>query len=253
MKIYQPVSLNELGGRGNNEDSIFPVMPMTEDRLFLVCDGVGGSDKGEVASMLVCKYISELLLGEANITNENLVLENTLRTVESKINEYKNQHIECEKMSTTLTLLRLHNDSALVAWVGDSRVYHIRNGKILYKTKDHSRVQYLVSIGEITEEEAQTHPERNIIERSVSGNKPTRIDQKIISAIKANDFFLLCTDGILENLNDLKIEAWFTKENSVKEIQDKIWSDSKEKTKDNYSMILVKVQEVKKGFLFKYL
>jgi len=246
MKIYSPVWLSELGNRSNNEDAIFPDSATIEDELFLVCDGVGGQEKGEVASRLICQYFAKYFeKNEVNIYEQEF-LESGLQFVESHLHDYTKLNRETSKMASTLTLLYLSREQnkALIGWVGDSRIYHIRNGKILFQTKDHSEVQSLVDMGEISEEEAENHPRKNIITRAVSGKDVTRIDQEIINNLRADDFFLLCTDGILENLNKAVIKKLFVKENKPEEIKSLILDNALNNTKDNFSMYLIKIKEV---------
>ncbi len=255
MKIYKPAYLNELGSRSNNEDSIFPIAATLDDELILVCDGVGGQEKGEVASRLICDYLPKYFAKNQVDIYDKKYLEFGLQFVERHMNEYIKLNPEASKMASTLTLLYLskEKDKALIGWVGDSRVYHIRNGKILFQTKDHSEVQSLVDMGEISEEEAENHPRKNIITRAVSGNDATRIDQKIISNIKTDDYFFLCTDGILENLNEASIKEWFKRENDPEEIKSLILRNALNSTKDNFSMYLIKIKEVNKKKKFDFL
>lgn len=254
MKIHKPTCLNELGNRSNNEDLIFPNKASIDDDLFLVCDGVGGHDNGEVASRIICEFLPQYFANNQVDIHDEECLESALKFVEKKMNDYIKLNIEASKMASTLTLLCLskEEDKALIGWIGDSRVYHIRDGKILFQTKDHSEVQSLVDMGEISEEEAENHPRKNIITRAVSGKDSTRIDQKIISNIKANDYFFLCTDGILENLNKSVIKKWFVKENSPEEIKSLILNNALNNTKDNFSMYLIKIEEVNKKNIFDY-
>ncbi|GAA3614893.1 protein phosphatase 2C domain-containing protein [Flavivirga amylovorans] len=243
--IYLPVSLNELGQRANNEDSIYPEIATLNDRLFIVCDGVGGHSKGEVASALVCENFAQFIKQNNQDAISKNFFESGLRYVETKMEDYVNNDSGCSKMATTLTLLYFSEDYKLayLIWVGDSRIYHIRDGKVLFQTKDHSEVQSLIDMGEITEQEALNHPRRNVITRAISGSSnPTRIDYKQIDEIHSNDFFLLCTDGILENLNEDKIEKCFNVESDPQEIKEKIIAHSYKNTRDNYSMYLIKTK-----------
>ncbi len=246
MNIYQPAYLNELGGRSNNEDSIIPTSPSNQDRLYLVCDGVGGQAKGEIASAIVCEYFQRYFQENQIEIHKKEFLENGLDEVESHLKTHIEVHPECSEMATTLTLLYLSEkeNKALIGWVGDSRVYQIRNGEILFQTKDHSEVQSLIDMGEISEEEAENHPKKNVITRAISGKNTTRIDQKIIDDIQPDDFFLLCSDGILENLNKTKIQQWFTSENNPENIKNEILNNALNKTKDNFSMHLIKIKEL---------
>ncbi|RYC50093.1 PP2C family protein-serine/threonine phosphatase [Flagellimonas olearia] len=244
MKLYLPVHCHEIGQRSNNEDAIYPEEVSEKNRLFMVCDGVGGQAKGEVASSMVCtglsKYLSENPMG--NIEDETY-LPSALQSIEQHMGEYLETHPEAMGMASTLTLLLISDtdNKALIGWVGDSRIYHIRDGEVLFQTKDHSVVQSMVDMGEITEEEAQTHPKRNIITRAINGTNPTRIDQKVIGDIKANDFFFLCSDGIMENLSKKEIGAWFKESKTVDEIKSNILANAQGVTKDNYSMYLIKI------------
>ena len=255
ISIYQPESINQIGSRSNNEDAIFPNVASVNDELFLVCDGVGGQEKGEVASRLICEYLPKHFENNEVDIYDTKFLESGLQFVEQQMKNYVKLKAESAKMASTLTLLYFSKEEnkALIGWVGDSRIYHIRNGKILFQTKDHSEVQSLIDMGEISEKEAENHPRKNIITRAVSGKDTTRIDQKIISNINVNDYFLLCTDGILENLNTACIKKWFVKENNPEEIRSLILTNAVNNTKDNFSMYLIKIKEVDKknklGFL----
>lgn len=247
MKLYVPVHCHELGQRTNNEDAIYPKEASENTRLFMVCDGVGGQAKGEVASSLVCKGFSKYLNeNPMEDIEDGTYLTLALQSVEQQMGDYLEKHPEAMGMASTLTLLMISDkeEKALIGWVGDSRVYHIRDGEVLFQTKDHSVVQSMVDMGEISEEEALTHPKRNIITRAVNGVNPTRIDQKVIADIKVNDFFLLCTDGILEHLDEERITLWFRDKVSVQGIKSEIMENAKDGTKDNYSMYIIKIKDV---------
>ena len=246
MEIYDPVSLNELGQRSNNEDAILPVSPTSDDTLFLVCDGVGGNNSGEVASELTTVFFQKYFSNYQVEGGDTDFLESALHYVEYKLKKHVESHPENMGMATTLTLLFLdkQKQAALVGWIGDSRIYHIRDGEILFQSKDHSEVQSLIDMEEITEEEARHHPRRNIITRAIKAGKSTRIDQKWIHNLQSNDFFLLCTDGILENLDNDKIRKWFTAENSSETIRERILNGAQHQTKDNFSMQLIKLKYI---------
>ena len=254
MKLYLPVALNEIGGRQNNEDNIYPSFQSAtaSDRLFIVCDGVGGQNKGEVASELICKelnaYFESSFLSSFPENKENVevdsFLERALKYVEGKMSDYLIKYPNCRGMASTLTLIYFFDDAVWLGWVGDSRIYHIRNGEVLYRTKDHSIVEDLIRVGEITPEEAKTHPQRNVITRAVKGkDEPTKIDKHLIHEVEANDYFFLCTDGILENFSETEIGKWFLREKAPEAIKNNILQNAQGRTRDNFSMYLLKVQE----------
>jgi serine/threonine protein phosphatase PrpC len=238
LKVFH---LNETGGRSHNEDSIYPTCYTDiSNNIFLVCDGVGGANKGEIASRLVCERLPESLNKErAKKITPDLVLRRITEVVQD-FQEYTNLHPDAKNMATTITLAVVKEKSILVAWCGDSRIYHIRDGKVLFRSRDHSMVQNLVDIGEITEEEALVHPNKNQIFRSISEDTtPDEVEFGEIFDIEEGDYLLLCSDGLLENLNAEIIGQVFTKANINLNFSEKISSLCKEKTSDNYSMQLV--------------
>ncbi|WP_394747144.1 PP2C family protein-serine/threonine phosphatase [Spongiimicrobium salis] len=246
ITIHQPAYIHEKGRRPNNEDVIFPRVPSDGDRLFMVCDGVGGQDKGEVAAEIVCTAFSTYMNQNPEGSINKSFLESGLRFVELQMKNHVQQYPTTGNMASTMTLLYFSNtgNTLHLAWVGDSRIYHIRRGCILYRTKDHSQVQSLMDMGEITEEEAKQHPKKNVLLRAVNGHTPTRMDYKVITNIVSNDFLMLCSDGILETLTESQIQQWFLSHYTTKEIRKYIWENAAGRTRDNFSMILLKVKDI---------
>ncbi len=248
--LKQPVFLNEQGKRTNNEDSIYPQRGQAskKDDLFMVCDGVGGAQKGEVASKMVCIQFPLYFRQNQGPVITPKLLDRSLEYVEKKMTEYVRSHSECEGMATTLTFIYFNsiNNRVTVSWSGDSRVYHIRNGEILYRTSDHSLVNELVKRGEITEEEARQHPQRNIILRAVSGSdSPTAVETVFLDDIQAGDYFLLCSDGILESIDDRGLPSLFSHSNmNLKGAANTIKELCDNASRDNFSMYLIQVEEV---------
>ncbi len=250
FRIHEPVYLHEVGKRSNNEDMIYPFddSATKRDRLFIVCDGVGGANKGEVASLMICELFQAYFQDNDLQYIEKSDLEDGLRFVEEKLFEYTETHPECAGMASTLTLLHLNDDQNIgtLAWVGDSRIYHIRAGKILYETEDHSLVNELVKRGEITAEEAKVHPQRNVILRAISGSDtPSQISVHQITNIEAGDFFILCSDGILESVDErILVTLLPKKEVNLQKVNDKIKELCAQYSNDNHSMYLLQIEEV---------
>ena len=249
MILFQPEYLNELGDRDRNEDSIFPIFPQKNNTVFLVCDGVGGQAKGEIASKLICEHFPVFLDKKKNEIEDVCIFEKGLKYVEKKLQDYTKKNPDAHNMASTLTIMCLSKkeNKAALGWVGDSRIYHVRDGKILFQTKDHSEVQNLLEMGEISESEAKIHHRRNVITRAVNGKTSTRIDYHKSDSILENDFFLLCSDGIMENLDNEKIENWFKADVQPETLKNQILENAKGKTKDNYSMLLIKIKENNKS------
>jgi serine/threonine protein phosphatase PrpC len=249
------IYLNELGGRENLEDAIYPPPGTAEegDKLFLVCDGVGGENKGEVASHIASTefpvFFDAFPPGEG--FDADTYLSRAQNHVLGEMRKYAEAHPDAIKMSTTLTLAYVTKKGVLTAWCGDSRIYHIRNGNILWQSIDHSLVAKLVEQGEITEHEAINHAQRNIIIRSLSASgKTADIDTKWLTDIRDNDYIMLCTDGVLENLNDARIEEILT--NIQDDKKTLFLNYSLGKTRDNFSLYLFKLVNQKTAEETKY-
>lgn len=250
IRIEPPVCLHEKGKRKNNEDSIYPSLGSgtDSDKLFLVCDGVGGANKGEVASAMVCDLLHTYFAEHSGKEVDAHYVGQALRFAEARMSKHTAAHPECGGMATTLTLLYLDDqrNKATIAWVGDSRVYHVRNGNIQYVTDDHSLVNELVKRGEINPEDAATHPQRNVILRAISGSdQPTKSDVKEIIDIQAGDYFMLCTDGILETIDDHTIKMLLPNAQTQLDIvKTQINELCDHLSNDNFSMYLLRVAEV---------
>lgn len=238
---------SEQGKRENNEDSIFPnneFEPKTP-LLFLVCDGVGGQAKGEIASDLVCTQMDTFFATNKIEVSDKVTIQNALKFVEEKFDSNIVAQPDTKGMASTMTLLHLHSKGATVAHIGDSRVYQFRNGEILFKTKDHSLVQELFETGNITEEQMATHPMRNRITRAIQGAsvKPTEPSVTVLTDLKVGDIFLLCSDGVLESFDDDQLKEIFARTNSEDTIAAKLVQQCRDTSNDNYSAYIIKLEE----------
>jgi PPM family protein phosphatase len=239
--------LNELGKRANNEDCISPKKgtATSSDSVFVVCDGVGGENSGEVASEIVCTAVREYLEKEKPVSGtEKVGIQKAIQLANEKLAMYVTTDATAKRMSTTLALVLLGEQSITAAWCGDTRIHHIRNGKVVWKSKDHSLVSELVSQGEITEEEALKHPKRNVITRSLNAfNSNNTVDFHEINDFETGDYLLLCTDGLLEKVNENVIYKILTDE-SEKDKTKSFLSYCAGVTKDNFSMYLIRGKKI---------
>lgn len=205
IQINRPFHVHGLGKRANNEDNLFPPpgLATAGDTLFMVCDGVGGSEKGEIASELACRSVSAYYQRHRITVSDDATVHNAIAFAQVEIERYGRTNPGSQGMATTLTFLHLHERGATVAHIGDSRVYHVRNRQVLWCTRDHSYVNDLIKAGVITEEQARTHPRRNVIVRALQGGDPeTHADIHHITDLAAGDYFFLCSDGILESVDE---------------------------------------------------
>ena len=250
MKLGMPYALNEIGGRSNQEDSIFPVKGEANEstRLFLVCDGMGGHENGEVASGLVCSTFGKLI---ANVDHEGFTVEMFLDALNEAYDALDREDPDPQsmrKMGTTLTFLHLNDHEVVVAHMGDSRVYHVRPSEqnaIIYQSSDHSLVNELVRAEIITPEEALTHPRRNVITRAMQPKLDPRhkADVRTFNDVQAGDYFFLCSDGVLESVsNDALVEILRRDVADVEKIE-AVKALCAASSRDNFSAYLVPVVE----------
>ena len=235
VKILEQEYISEVGKRANNEDHCGYISKST----YVVCDGVGGLDKGEIASDIVCRSILKSFSEDNTST-----IELALPLAEASMAAYLEENQQSVGMATTLTLAHVRADGVYVAWVGDSRVYQFRSGKIHYVTRDHSWVNEALAMGLITQEEALNHPKSNIITRAVQGtSKPVKADSKLIQDILPNDYFLLCSDGVLESWTDEELEELFSKEESCAQILNQLKLKCEKLSKDNFTALAFKIED----------
>ena len=156
ITIGKPCAITEKGGRSNNEDSIYPLPEQVtlDQKLFMVCDGVGGAEKGEVASSLACESIQTFFSTFLKDDPTPEFIHKAVHYAEVCFDSYVQEHPEAMGMATTLTMAYIASSGIVLAHIGDSRIYHLRKGEILYQTEDHSLVNSLVKLGKITPEEA---------------------------------------------------------------------------------------------------
>ena len=247
IEIYQPQAIWELGQRDNQEDSIFPAFGKAtdDDRLFILCDGMGGHEHGEVASQTVCKAMSDtiLSLSKQSFTDDDLL--DALQTAYRQLDCLDNSHLR--KMGTTLCLLYFHQGGLTAAHIGDSRIYHIRpkENRILYQSRDHSLVYDLYQAGEISYEEMRTSPQKNIITRAIQPGEESRVRPAIvhIADIQPGDYFYICSDGMLEQMSNDELCRLLSADGSDEKKRMQLIAATSD-NKDNHSACLIHIKEV---------
>lgn len=250
LRIAMPQAIHEVGGRTKNEDSIWPLIHKAteDDLLFLVCDGVGGASKGEVASQIVSQGFAEFVQQHPpGASMDETYLKQALRHVERLMSAHTQSNPESIGMATTLTLLYLGAEEATIAWIGDSKIYHFREGDILFESRDHSLVEKLVQEGVISREEAANHPQRNVILRAVKGSHdPAEIEVLHIRDLQSEDVFLLCSDGITENWSSQDLSDLFATSPTLSVSKQRILTKSTGRTNDNFSAYLLRLDSKEK-------
>lgn len=245
-------------GNPHQEDSIFPAYGQQKDsdRLFILCDGMGGHEAGEVASATVCTAMSKSIFKSTPDAEGDFSDDKLQKAIEDAFNALDALPLEGssteKKMGTTMTFLKFHSKGCTIAHMGDSRVYHIRPGKgredtrILFKTEDHSLVNDLIKVGELTPEEAKHSRQKNIITRAMQPAMERRPKADIYhtSDIKKGDYFYMCSDGMLEQMEDENLQFNFSEATGSEENKVNILKQATSQNLDNHSAIIIHVLDV---------
>ena len=261
IRIKRPLAFSEIGRKDNQEDSVYPLPGnMSEsDRLFVLCDGMGGHENGEVASRTVCDAIGYYFENHMQLRKGMTVKDHFLSALDYAYDRLDEEDTGGErKMGTTMTCVYLHSSGVLVAHIGDSRIYQIRPSLydcksgclgIVYQSEDHSLVNDLLKIGEITPEEAENFPRKNVITRAMQPNQERRAKPDVFSFddVKAGDYFFMCSDGILEQMTNAGL-AEIISDRSLEDTEkiSRIKAACDGGTKDNYTCILIPVKDVQR-------
>jgi protein phosphatase len=248
MITFDYAGLSEQGPiRDNNEDAIAAHMPLDpavqlqKGSLFLIADGVGGNRAGEVASRAGTEKLAELYY--AGGKNPLTALQRAFKQANLYICDLGMTNPAYRRMATTLSAIALVGSQLYIGHVGDTRIYHLRAGTIQQLTNDHSEVGELVRMQILTTEEAQHHPRRHIITRSLGSDLMTQIDFRT-EPIQAGDSFVLCTDGLWELLSASEIAHEVAQSSATEACQHLVALALERGTEDNLSVQVVKVIEL---------
>ena len=193
--------------RSHNEDSVTIVKNEAGEHLMIVADGMGGHRAGEVASSMVISQIGERFQKLSTIgTKQDAIawLRENVREVNSKILNYSNEHPEAAGLGTTCVMALVTKDMLLFVNIGDSSGFVFKDHKLKKVTKDHTLVNFLVETGELSEEEAENHPKKNVLMRALGATDKCEIDMFEVETDV--DAIVLCSDGLTNMLSFEQIE-----------------------------------------------
>lgn len=237
------------GGRDNNEDYVTSAVNGS-DYCFILCDGLGGHECGEVASMSVAEYIAAQF---RELGDSPDFLPNAINKAQDYLMELQEQRHMVGEMKTTLVVLIVTENNIKWAHIGDSRLYHIYNdGNNFERTRDHSLVQILCDMGEITENEIRHHEDRNKILRVMGAEWSGKsFDQSAVLERDSDHGFVMMTDGFWEYVEENEMLELYRSSSGAKEWLDTMEALVRERadmTKtDNYSAICVKAKATLQG------
>lgn len=200
------------GGRPENQDSC-GFVDTALGLLVVVCDGMGGGPGGRTASMVAVDTIVRVIRSATADSNRSRAIQVAVEQAHAALQSLQVEKPELQGMGTTVTILLISKQSAMVAHVGDTRIYQFRRGKKIFRTQDHSQVGELVRKHILTEEEARTSPNSNILQRAVGVGGAVKVD---ISEhpYEKGDRFVLCTDGVWGIMDEKSLIASMAKTKS---------------------------------------
>ena len=203
FSIYQD---SKKGGRRVNQDRM-GYLYTRDSLMMMVADGMGGHARGEVAAQLTMQTVAAIYqrMAKPLLTDPARFLEEAVQASHHELHRYRAEQGLPEAPRTTIVICVVQRGVATWAHVGDSRLYLIRNGSIVDRTLDHSRVHHLVSAGLIRPEDAKDHPERNRIFNCLGAFVAPSVEVSHPTALHGGDIVLLCSDGLWGNLSDRSI------------------------------------------------
>jgi protein phosphatase len=221
--------------RRENEDNAYVNVP-----LFVVADGMGGAQAGEVASRMAIETFEQGLSGSGSPEEQ---LAERVRDANHRIYDQSRAEHGREGMGTTLTAAFVDDAHLAIAHVGDSRAYLFRDGQLTRLTQDHSLVDELVRQGKLTEEQAAEHPQRSIITRALGPEPEVEVDTFSYS-VRAGDVFLLCSDGLTSMVPEDRVAKVIGAASTLDEAANHLIEEANEAGgRDNITVVLFRLEE----------
>jgi protein phosphatase len=240
LRVAEQYAVTDTGRqRRANEDSLLARSP-----LFVVADGMGGAQAGEVASRIAVESFQP---GLAEASHPELELAELARAANSRIHELSHSNVEQAGMGTTLTAVYVGEEEVAIAHVGDSRAYCLRDGELLRLTDDHSLVDELMRQGRLTPEEAVEHPQRSVITRALGPEGTVEVDTRSFRA-RAGDVYLLCSDGLTTMLSEEDMLEVLLANPTLRDAGEALVAAANEAGgRDNITVVLIRLEEVHAG------
>jgi serine/threonine protein phosphatase PrpC len=235
--------LFEAGHKRKQEDYIWPIpgKATVHDKVFIVCDGAGSFNNGEIASKLICQFMAAKVLkfGEHKMSEE--LINRLLIEARDRLITYAKEYRLDTDLGTTFSMLTLYDQKVLLSWYGDSRIYHLREGEILFRTEDNSLVDEPLQLSEISRENNRLQSWNFAIAHGIKADSsPIYAETKWIEDVQDGDYFLLCTKALTENVTDDEIKFLLSQNDKTNiDLTESFKQLAFEKTSENYSMYLI--------------
>ncbi|HVS01668.1 MAG TPA: Stp1/IreP family PP2C-type Ser/Thr phosphatase [Thermoanaerobaculia bacterium] len=259
MLRVKACGLSDVGRARTHNEDCFGIDP--QHRMFVVADGMGGHNHGEVASRIAVKAIQEFVeqtadndttwpfVYDARLQRHSNRLKTAIRMAHDKVLRAIRHDGSLIGMGTTVVGFLLKGRIAAVAHVGDSRAYRYRDGRLELLTQDHTWVNEQVVAGYLSAEQARAHPLKNVVTRALGGESEVVVDVKEVE-VQGGDLYVLCSDGLTTMLSDDEIAQRLEEDGSPDETCRNLVRDANAKGGlDNITVVLVQVdQEDEEGF-----
>ena len=230
--------------RLSNEDQACALINASGNVLLIVCDGMGGQSKGDLASSLAINTVISSFKSRKGFLNRYFAkfwVSNVIREANKCVYEQSRSNPSYEGMGTTLTLLLIIKDTAILGHVGDSRCYFLRNREFEQMSEDQTYVGYLLRTKQITEEEALIHPKRHVLMNALGVYPSASIDIKSFPYM--GETVLLCSDGLYNNVPKNDIASVLKSEDSVEQkVNELIAIGNKNGGSDNIAVVIWEAQ-----------
>lgn len=237
LRIAEQAVRTDTGRQRNaNEDSLYTAAP-----LFVVADGMGGAQAGEVAS----KAAAEAFAGDLPQAPPERVLGETITAANRTIHDLARKDPGLAGMGTTITaaIVDLEAEEVAIGHVGDSRAYRLRGAGLEQLTRDHSLVEEMRRKGQLTDAQAEDHPQRSIITRALGPEPEVQVDLQTVPA-QPGDVFLICSDGLTTMLDDGKIAAILSRATSLQSgVRALVDEANRAGGRDNITVVAFRVED----------
>jgi protein phosphatase len=236
LRIAEHFHDSDLGRqRQGNEDNLFVRAP-----LFVVADGMGGAQAGEVASEIAVSQFERGLPDDGDPAGSLVGL---IQAANARIHEESRDDAQRAGMGTTLTAAYVAGEDVIVAHVGDSRCYLLRDGDLTRLTRDHSLVEELVRRGKLTEEQAEAHPQRSVITRALGAGADVEVDVDVFPA-RDGDLFLVCSDGLTGMVHEAQLKPLLEQPGPLERIGRSLIAAANDAGgRDNITVILFRLED----------
>jgi serine/threonine protein phosphatase PrpC len=245
MEVAQ---LSDIGRKRKHNEDAFGFFNVAKDEvLAIVADGMGGHASGEVASRMAVEIIQEFYSKERKEQDVLEALKSAFEVANFSILQRSLEQEDLNGMGTTATALVIKGDQTFLGHMGDSRAYLFRDSDVHQLTKDHSMVNRMVEQGLLSKEDAQRHPQRNVIYKALGVSRDADLDLIGPLSVHGNDIFLLCSDGLTNLVSDEELFTIVKRESPQKGCEALIHLANKRGGDDNITVQILKMMNQRDG------